>query len=333
MTTILLTHAPEALANYYGDEALAGLRALADVRLNETGAPLSTDGLIAAADGVEIIVSDRITEGPADVFARLPELAAFVRCAVDIRNVDVAAASEHGVLVTHASPGFVQSVAELTVGMMVDLARGLTDATVAYRNGETPAAVMGRQLSGATLGVIGYGAIGRYLAVLGRALGMSVLVHDPHVTVADAELEQVALPDLLAGADFVVCLAVATAETENLIDAAAFAAMRASACFINVSRGNLVNEAALLAALDSGDIAGAALDVGRAPDQMPSPALAAHPKVIATPHIGGLVPEAIRHQAMETVAQVGAILGGEKPAGAVNFEAAKRLTSAFSNVT
>ena len=333
MTTILLTHAPQALANYYGDEALAGLRALADVRLNETGAPLSTDGLIAAAAGVEIIVSDRITEAPADVFARLPQLAAFVRCAVDIRNVDVATASAHGVLVTHASPGFVQSVAELTVGMMIDLARGLTDATMTYRDGGTPTAVMGRQLAGARLGVIGYGAIGRYLAGLGRALGMPVLVHDPHVTVTDAELEQVALPDLLARSDFVVCLAVANAETENLIDAAAFAAMRASAYFINVSRGNLVDEAALLAALDSGGIAGAALDVGRAPDQMPSPALAAHPRVIATPHIGGLVPEAIRHQAMETVAQVGAILRGEKPAGAVNFEAAERLTSAFSNAT
>ena len=333
MTTILLTHAPEALANYYGDEALAGLRALADVRLNETGAPLSTDGLIAAAAGVEIIVSDRITEAPAEVFARLPELAAFVRCAVDIRNVDVAAASAHGVLVTHASPGFVQSVAELTVGMMVDLARGLTDATMAYRNGGTPAAAIGRQLAGATLGVIGYGAIGRYLATLGRALGMSVLVNDPQVAVGDAELEQVALPALLARADFVVCLAVATAETENLMDAAAFAAMRPDACFVNVSRGNLVDEAALLAALDSGGIAGAALDVGWAPDQMPSPALAAHPSVIATPHIGGLVPEAIRHQAMETVAQVGAILRGEKPAGAVNFAVAKRLTSAFSNVT
>lgn len=330
MATILLTHAPAALANYYGDEALADLRALAEVRLNETGAVLSTEGLIAAADGVEIIVSDRATAGPAEVFAALPALAAFVRCAVDIRNVDVAAASEHGVLVTHASPGFVQSVAELTVGMMVDLARGLTDATLAYRGGQTPAAVMGRQLSGATLGVIGYGSIGRYLASLGVALGMTVLVSDPHATADAPDLAQVDLPDLLARSDFVVCLAVANAETENLIDAAALAAMRPEACFINVSRGNLVDEAALLAALDSGGIAGAALDVGRAPDQMPSPALAAHPRVIATPHIGGLVPDAIRHQALETVAQVGAILRGEKPAGAANYKAAKRLTSAFS---
>ncbi len=330
MTTILLTHAPAALRNYYGDEALAGLRALADVRLNETGAPLSTDGLIAAAAGVEIIVSDRITEGPAELFAALPALAAFVRCAVDIRNVDVAAASAHGVLVTHASPGFVQSVAELTVGMMVDLARGVTDATMAYRRGAAPAAAMGRQLSGSTLGVVGYGAIGRYLASIGRALGMTVLMTDPYAAVDAAGLTQVDLPALLARSDFVVCLAVATPETENLFDAAAFAAMRPGAYFVNVARGNLVDEPALLAALDAGGIAGAALDVGRAPDQMPSPALAAHPRVIATPHIGGLVPAAIRHQAMETVAQVGAILRGDRPAGAANFEVAKRLTAAFS---
>jgi D-3-phosphoglycerate dehydrogenase len=147
-----------------------------------------------------------------------------------------------------------------------------------------------------------------------------VLVSDPHVLVADARFEQVAFEALLERADYVVCLAVATEATENLMDAAAFARMQPGACFINVSRGNLVDEAALAAALTEGQIAGAAVDVGRAPDQMPSPEIALLPGVIATPHIGGLTPPAIEHQAFDTVAQVSALVRGEVPPGAVNAE-------------
>ena len=96
--------------------------------------------------------------------------------------------------------------------------------------------------------------------------------------------------------------------------------MRPEACFINLSRGNLVDEAALAQALQDGRIAGAAMDVGRAPDQMPSPHLAALPNVIATPHIGGLTPQAVEAQAFDTVRQTEAILRGEVPGGAVNAE-------------
>ena len=123
-----------------------------------------------------------------------------------------------------------------------------------------------------------------------------------------------------------VCLAPARPETENLMNAARFAQMKAGALFINASRGELVDEAALLQALDSGHLAGCAMDVGRAPDQMPSPALARHPRVIATPHIGGLTPPAVEHQALETVAQLRELVGGRMPRGAVNAAQARRLT-------
>ena len=313
---IFLTHTPAMRRNYYGETALAGLRALGDVRLHEAEAPLDPAQLTAAASGAIVIVADRMTEGPEAVFAALPRLSAFVRVAVDIRNVDVAAATAAGVLVTRAGPGFVPSVAELVLGLAIDLARGISAYAAAYRAG-TPGAVMGRQLAGSTLGIIGYGSIGRHLAPLAAAFGMTVLVADPNVPVG-APFTQVALGHLLAGSDFVVCLAAATEATENLMDAAAFARMRPDAFFINVSRGGLVDEAALEAALRAGRIAGAALDVGRAADQMPSPALAALPNVIATPHIGGLTPPAIAAQALETVSQVEAILRGEPPPGAVN---------------
>jgi D-3-phosphoglycerate dehydrogenase len=106
--------------------------------------------------------------------------------------------------------------------------------------------------------------------------------------------------------------------------------MKPGAYFINASRGNLVDERALREALDSGHLAGAALDVGRAADQMPSPDLARHPRVIATPHIGGLTPPAIQHQALETVAQATAILRGVFPPGAVNAPDARRLRTHFN---
>jgi D-3-phosphoglycerate dehydrogenase / 2-oxoglutarate reductase len=323
--TVFLTHSPAALAHYVGPKALAALDALAHVRRNphESG---DLPQLLAAAGPCDVIVADRLTPGTAELFAALPQLMAFCRCAVDIRNIDVDAASRHGVLVTQASAGFMASVSEWVIGAMIELSRGLGAASHAYRRGETPAITMGRELRGSTLGVIGYGHIGRYLGDLGLAFGMQVCVSDPHAAPTRCDVQRVGLPELLARSDYVVCLAVANAQTENLMDARAFAAMKPDAFFINASRGNLVDEDALLKALDAGALAGCALDVGRAADQMPSPALARHPKVLATPHIGGLTPPAIEHQALEVVEQVRQILQGRVPAkGAVNPVHARRL--------
>ncbi len=320
MARILLTHSPDTRENYYGPRALAGLRALGEVKLNETDTPIEGQALIDAARDCDLIVSYRQSPAPADLFASLPKLVAFLRCAIDIRNVDVAAASRAGVLVTQASAGFVASVSELVFAMMIDLARGVTQAASRYQAGEVPQAFMGRELAGATLGVIGYGAIGRRVAELGRAFAMRVLVTDPYAKVDAAGVEQVPLDRLLAETDFVVPLAVATAETENLINDAAFAKMKRGAFLVNVSRGNLVDEPALERALDSGQLAGAALDVGRDPDQMPTPRIGRRPDVIATPHIGGLTLPAIEHQSMETVAQAAEILKGRAPRGAVNAD-------------
>jgi len=177
---------------------------------------------------------------------------------------------------------------------------------------------MGRQLAGSRLGIIGYGSIGRYLAGIAKALGMEILVADPFATINEPGIAHVALDELLGRADFVVCLAVANEKTENLIGQAALARMQPHAFFINLSRGNLVDEAALAAALRENRIAGAAMDVGRALDQMPTPDLARLTNVIATPHIGGLTPPAIESQSLETVRQVETIIAGQVPHGAVN---------------
>jgi D-3-phosphoglycerate dehydrogenase / 2-oxoglutarate reductase len=315
---VLLTHTPEFRRQYYGERSLKALQTVAQVVLHEADDALDAADLIDAAGDVDIIVADRLTEGPGEIFPRLPKLRAFVRCAVDIRNIDVEAASAAGVLVTRAGPGFVPSVAELALGFMVDLSRGISRAAAYYHSGRKPEVMMGRQLAGSRLGIIGYGSIGSYLAPVAKSLGMTVLVADPFVTVDDADIEHVSLEDLLERADYVVCLAVANEQTENLIGQVALARMQPHAFFINLSRGNLVDEAALTAALRENRIAGAAIDVGRARDQMPTPELARLPNVIATPHIGGLTPPAIESQSLETVRQVEAIVDGKVPAGAVN---------------
>jgi D-3-phosphoglycerate dehydrogenase len=325
MARILLTHIPEMLANYYGERALAALRKLGEVRLNTTGKVLDAEALAKAAEGCEIVVSDRQTAAPAAFFERAPDVVAFLRCAIDIRNIDVAAASKAGVLVTQATAGFVASVSELAIGYMVDLGRHVPAAAAEYHAGREAGVRMGRQLKGSTLGILGYGQIGEYLAQLGRALGMTVLVSDPLKTVREPGILQASQAEVLAASDFVVCLVVATDATENLMDAAAFAQMKPTAYFINLSRGNLVDEAALERALEEHRIAGAAMDVGRARDQRPSLRLARRPDVIATPHIAGLTPGAIEHQAFDTVQQAAALVAGKVPPHAVNMEHATRL--------
>src|ERR1700759_4590928 len=185
---VLLTPTPDFRRQYYGERALSGLQAIADVKLHEGDEALDAAGLVAAAQDVDIIVADRVTEGRGGIFPRLPKLRAMGRGAVDIRNIDVGAASAVGVLVTRASPGFVPAVAELALGFMIDLSRGVSRATADYHAGRTPEVTMGRQLAGSRIGIIGYGSIGRNLATLAKALGMDVLVADPYATISDADI-------------------------------------------------------------------------------------------------------------------------------------------------
>jgi D-3-phosphoglycerate dehydrogenase len=319
---ILLTHTNAMRELYYGPRAIAALQALGPVRLNRDG-PLLGEKLVRAAAGCRIIVADRAVPAPAALFEALPDLVAFVRNAVDIRTIDIGAASAAGVLVTQASPGFVPAVSELVIGAIVDLCRGVSNAVCHYRAGRQPPLRMGRQIAGSTVGVIGYGGIGKRVVRLLEAMDANVVVHDPCADLSD--VNGVEFMALLAASDIVVCLASASPETADLMDRASFATMPPGAFFVNASRGELVDEEALVDALESGHLAGAAIDVGLAADQMPSFELASRPDVVATPHIGGLTVAAAEHQAMETVRQTEAILRGEAPPGSVNGSRASRL--------
>ena len=328
MATVLVTHPASRLSTYFGERALGQLREIAQVRLNPSDQDWQGSDLVAAAQGCDIIIAYRQTPFDAAVFAALPQLWAVCRCAMDIRTIDVAAASHQGIMVTRATPGFGTAVTEWVMGVMIDASRLISLARMQYHAGHEAPALMGKELRGATLGVVGYGHIGRQVCALAQAFGMQVLAHDPHVQAAEAGVSLVSWERLLSDSDHVVCLAPATTETENLFNAQAFAQMKPGAWFINAARGNLVDEDALHHALDHGPLVGAALDVGRGPDQTPSLDLARHPQVIATPHIGGLTPPATEHQALETVAQARALLQGLVPEGAVNAPDASRWRTA-----
>lgn len=325
MSTVFLTHPPEALSVQYGRRAVTALKAIANVRFNDAGRELNQAELVAAAQGCDAIISYRLTPATAELFEQVPGLVALLRCAVDVRNIDIRAASANGILVTRASAGFIPAVAELVIGMMIVLSRSVMTYAESYHAGQVPLAKPGSELRGCTVGIVGYGQISQYLCDLCLAFGLRVLVYDPYVSKIKDNVISADLKTLLADSDFVVPLAVATPETENLFNDAAFAQVKKGAYFINASRGNLVDEPALLRALESGHLAACALDVGRDPDQMPTPALAAHPKVVATPHIGALTPQSVEHQSLETVRQLEAVLRGQAPIGSLNADRAARL--------
>ena len=325
MIKVFVTHNPEDLDAYFG-RAFPELDTIADVVVNPLGRDLSTSELIEHAAGCQVIVAHRATPGEAAVFGELPELLAFLRTAVDISTIDVDAATANGVLIAHADTSYVPSTAEIALGLMLDLARNITESTIDYRRGEQPPQRPGFQLRGKTAGLIGYGVIARYLADALRSLGLEVIVADPYNDDAAADgFEQTTVDDLLGRSHFVLPLAASTPETENLIDADALALMRPGTMLVNVSRGELLDEEAVASALDAGHLGGLAMDVGRAPDQRPSPALAARQGAVATPHLGGLTPENADAQAMSSVDQVRAILAGEMPPRSVNADRADRL--------
>ncbi|ALL68486.1 D-3-phosphoglycerate dehydrogenase [Paraburkholderia caribensis MBA4] len=320
-----LTYTDYELASYYSVAGLEKLKSVVDVVMNETGRVLQGAELAEAASGCQIILAHRSSHGLAETFEASPDLVAFCRAAVDISTVDVPAASERGILVTRASAGFGTAVSELALAMIFDVARGVSRARHAYALGEEPVLAKGLQVSTSTIGIVGFGTIGARLAALAGGLGMTVKVADPFADQAKLGNMAASFDEVLAESDFVVCLAAATPDTENMFNASAFNRMKKGASFFNLSRGQLVDEDALEAALDSEHLRGAGLDVGRAPDQKPSARFIGRPDVVAMPHVGGMTAAAREHQTMDTVRQITALAVGDIPPNAVNLADAYRL--------
>jgi D-3-phosphoglycerate dehydrogenase / 2-oxoglutarate reductase len=271
---------------------------------------------VADADGL-LVGTARI--GPALLDAA-PRLRIVARYGIGLDNVDVEEATRRGVVVTNA-PGFCrEEVAEHVLALLLCLARGvhLYDRAVRAGDWTRAGARPVRRVAGQTLGVVGFGAIGRTVAERAGGIGMRVIVHDPVVDVRAAGEEPVGLEELARRADVVTLHTPLTDETRGLVNERFLAAMKPTAFLINTARGALVDQDALTHALAEGRIAGAGLDTF-----VPEPLPAGHPlleseRALLTPHVAFYSEESVHDVRVRAARAVAEALAGERPAETVN---------------
>jgi D-3-phosphoglycerate dehydrogenase / 2-oxoglutarate reductase len=263
------------------------------------------------------------------------------RLGIGVDRVDLAAATARGIAVINTPDGPTESTAEHAIALMLGLAKNVGIADRRLHQGD-PFQVRlviptGLELMGATLGLVGLGRIGRRVAEIARVLGMRVIGIDPLLTPPQAAALGVELvpdlPTLLAQSDVVSLHAPAIAATYRLINADTLALMKPGAYLVNVARGELVDETALLAALDHGHLAGAALDVFDPEPPDPTNALLTHPHVIVTPHIASQTAASVRRIQLMAVEQLVMLLRGERPPHLVNPEVWEHRRSLRDRVT
>ena len=249
-------------------------------------------GEIRDADALVVRSATKVT---AELLARAERLRVIGRAGVGVDNVDLDAATQKGVVVMNTPGGNAVSVAEHTLALLLALARRIPQADTSMKKGQWEKKnLQGTELRGKMLGLIGLGQIGSEVARLAKALQMEVVAYDPYVTAllaGELEVNLAPLEEVLKAADFISLHAAATPETHHLINARTLALAPPGVRIVNCARGELIDEAALLAALDCGLVAGAALDVFESEPPKDSP-LVAHPNVITTPHIAGSTEEA-----------------------------------------
>jgi D-3-phosphoglycerate dehydrogenase / 2-oxoglutarate reductase len=241
-------------------------------------------------DDADLGVADAVLAGArrpwdAEAFALGPNLKVISRIGIGYDNVDVGAAIAAGVTVCNAPDAPTVSTAEMTLMLILAVTKNLPAQTERARQG-LPGATTGTalELDGRVLGLVGFGRIARRVAAVGAALGMRVIASDPYVTGAGG-CELVSLEQVWAASDVISLHAPALAETRHMVNAVALAAMKPGVYIVNCARGGLIDQQALLAALDSGHVAGAGLDVTD-PEPLPvGHALLEHPNVIVTPHV------------------------------------------------
>lgn len=268
-----------------------------DVDVRDDITPAALAEIIGGYDG--IVVRSRTKVG-ADLIDRGTSLKVIIRGGAGLDTIDVVHARSKGISVQNTPAANSNAVVELALGMMLSLARHINRADTGMKAGKwEKKSLEGTEIEGKTLGVVGYGRIGRMLGEKARALGMTVLAYDPFVEHPDI----VPLDTLLAKADYISVHVPLNKETANLLDADAFAKMKDGVFLVQASRGGTVNEAALYEALVSGKVAGAGIDVfsEEPPKSEALQKLVALPQVIATPHIGAATEEALARVGGEIV--------------------------------
>ncbi|KPJ78647.1 MAG: hypothetical protein AMJ54_02420 [Deltaproteobacteria bacterium SG8_13] len=290
-----------------------------------TGEPDKLRELIGEFDGVAIRSGTRF---PAEVLADAGRLKIIGRAGIGVDNIDLNAATEKGIVVMNAPGGNTVTTAEHAISMMLSLARNIPQATAIMRAGKWEKKnLVGVEISGKILGIIGLGQIGRVVAERAQGLTMKVVAADPFVSEAAAKelgVELLPIDELLEKADFISLHVPRLKETLNMINAETLKKTKPGVRIINCSRGEIVDLEALLPALDSGQVAGAALDV--LPQEPPDPSLEIlqHPRVIFTPHLGAATGEAQNKVADMIAKQIAAYLINGVIINAVNFPSISR---------
>jgi D-3-phosphoglycerate dehydrogenase len=305
-------------------EGVAYLRDFAEV---DERHGLSAADLISAIPQYDALVVRSETHVTAEAIGAGERLRIIARAGVGVDNIDVEAATRRGVIVVNSPTGNIAAAAEHTVAMLLALARHIPAANAALRDGRWERSrFVGTEVRGKTLGIVGLGKVGAEVARRAGegGLGMRLIAADPYAspeTARKLNVELISLEELLPQADFVTVHTVLTGGTRGLIGSDELARMKPTARIINCARGGIVEEEALLEALNDGRIAGAALDVfSQEPpkDDATLHALIAHPHVVATPHLGASTEEAQVSVAVDVAEQIGEVLRGGSPSTAVN---------------
>lgn len=289
------------------------------------------DQLLELIGETRTIIVRNQTQLTADVLAAAPNLIGIGRMGVGLDNIDVKAASELGIVVVAPLDANATSVAEVSLGLMLALARRIPMADRSTKaGGWDRKGCTGVELAEKTLAICGFGRVGRKVARYARAFGMNVVVSDPFVEADSPALTEVdgklcqTVEEALAVADYVSAHSPLTPETEHMFNADRFAVMKPGAFFLNTSRGGIVDETALVAALKSGHLGGAALDVReQEPPGEPSE-LEAMDNVVLMPHVGGWTAEALSRTHSAVAGDIETLLASGAAKNFVNFETPRR---------
>jgi D-3-phosphoglycerate dehydrogenase len=279
-----------------------------EVDLRAPSHPMTSSQLAPMLLGYDGVILG-LDQCDAAAIAAADRLKVISRYGVGVDAVDLAAAAARGIAVTNTPGANMLGVSELTLGLIFALARQIPQVSAAAKAGEWKRP-MGWELSGKTLGVVGFGAIGRDVATKALALGMTVIAYDPFWSQSVFDVEQVTLAALFARADVVTLHSALTPETTNLINETTIQSMKDGAYLINTARGELVDEEALYAALQTGKLGGAAMDAFHVEPPVGSPLLTLD-TFLAIPHLGATTRESTQRVAMLAAQNLVQVLRGE----------------------
>lgn len=307
------------------DETIDFLKGYFEVESNQTDRLYARDELIAklqSRDGVQTYSSDKIDS---ELLDQCPSIRAVCNTAVGYNNIDVEACTRRGVMVTNTPGVLTGSVADYAMGLIIATCRRMTEGEAYLRNGEWKAAflkqMLGRDVYGSTLGIFGFGRIGQAIARRARGFDMKILYHSRNRAAPEAERESgatyVAKEELLRKADIVLLILPLTPDTQHYIGAKELALMKPTAVLVNIARGGIVDDAALIAALKNKTIWAAGLDVFENEPRF-NPGFLELKNVVLSPHIASSSEPTRKAMAMTAAKNLAAALSGQTPPNLLN---------------